>query len=59
MNITGTGMASHIGKISEALRSYYYIVATPLYHTNACEALKAALIGMREIQKIARKVGRM
>ena len=58
MNITGMGMASHVGWISKALRSYYDIVATLLYHTNACEALKATLVGMREIQRIARKLGR-
>ena len=58
MNITGMGMASHVGQISEALRSYYDIVATPLYHTNAKEALEVALVGMREIQRIARKLGR-
>ena len=58
MNSTKMGMASHVGRISEVLTSYYDIVATPLYQTNASEALKVALVGMRETKRIARKLGR-
>ena len=58
MNSTKMGMASHLGRISEALTSYYDKVATPCYQTNASEALKAALIGMRETQRTRRKLGR-
>ena len=48
MNITKMGMESHVQRISEAHTSYNDIVATPLYQTNASEALKAALVGTRE-----------
>ena len=36
------------GSISKTLRSHYHVIGTPLYHTNACEALNVALQGRED-----------